>query len=257
MKQSVRTPAGADGTGLPSLRAALCRAWSARAPAGAIGCVLLILSPVAGLHAQERLGRLFSSPEQRLELDRLRDDPDFGKTPEPVAAAIDPLPGSRLGQGAPATRIDGAVFRGGAHRVLWINGVMAGAGAAAPGGIRIDADGASGGQIRLRLPGGRSTVALKPGQAIDGAHRRVLEAYERRPANDAAPASGKRFDAEPAPLQPPRATPPRTTPDGPFRPGARVFRRGPGAAVRRTRPAGAQRSRRAPERLRSRGAIPA
>lgn len=232
-------------------------AFFRRAPAGAIGCALLILPPLAGLHAQERLGRLFSSPEQRLELDRLRDDPDFGKAPEPVAAAIDPLPGSRFGQDtpAPATRIDGVVFRGGAHRVLWINGVMAGAGTAAPEGIRIDADGASDGRIRLTLPDGRSTVALKPGQAIDGARRRVLEAYERRPASDTAPASGERFDVEPAPLRSPRATPPRTTLDGSFRPGARVFRRGPGATVRRTRPAGAQRSRRAPERPRSRGAI--
>ena len=234
-------------------------AFFRRAPAGAIGCALLILPPVAGLQAQERLGRLFSSPEQRIELDRLREDPDFGKAPEPVAAAIDPLPGSRLGQGtpAPATRIDGVVFRGGAHRVLWINGVMAGAGAAPPGGIRIDADGASDGRIRLRLPGGRSTVALKPGQAIDGARRRVLEAYERRPANGAAPAPGERFDVEPAPFQSPRAMRPRTTLDGSFRPGARMFRRGPGAAVRRTRPAGAQRSRRAPERPRSRDATPA
>ena len=156
----------------------------ARAPAGAIGCALLILSPAPGLHAQERLGRLFSSPEQRLELDRLRDDPDFGRTPEPAAASAASLPvsGPGSGQGAPAfaVRVDGVMLRGGVHRVSWINGVMTGAGTAAPGGVRID-DAASGGRIRLRLPGGGSTVALKPGQTIDGARSRVLEAYETKP----------------------------------------------------------------------------
>ena len=157
---------------------------SALSPAGVIGCALLILSPAPGLHAQERLGRLFSSPEQRIELDRLRDDPDFGRTPEPAAASAAPLPvsGSESGQGTPAlaVRFDGVILRGGVRRVSWINGVMTGAGAAAPGGVRID-DAASGGRIRLRLPGGRSTVALKPGQTIDGARNRVLEAYETEP----------------------------------------------------------------------------
>ena len=165
---------------------------SARSPAGAIGCALLILSPVPGLHAQERLGRLFSSPEQRLELDRLRDDPDFGRTPEPAAASAAPLPvsgtepgpesrpESRQGTPALAVRVDGVILRGGVRRASWINGVMTGAGTAAPGGVRID-DAASGGRIRLRLPGGRSTVALKPGQTIDGARSRVLEAYETKP----------------------------------------------------------------------------
>ena len=169
---------------------------SARSPAGAIGCALLILSPAPGLHAQERLGRLFSSPEQRLELDRLRDAPGFGRTPEPAAVSAAPLPvsgpesgpesrpesrpGSRQGTPTLAVRFDGVILRGGVRRVSWINGVMTGAGTAAPGGIRID-DAASGGRIRLRLPGGRSTVALKPGQTIDGARSRVLEAYETKP----------------------------------------------------------------------------
>ena len=172
---------------------------SARSPAGAIGCALLILSPAPGLHAQERLGRLFSSPEQRLELDRLRDDPDFGRTPEPAAASAAPLPvsgseprpesrpGSRQGTSALTVRVDGVILRGGVRRVSWINGVMTGAGTAAPGGVRID-DAASGGRIRLRLPGGRSTVALKPGQTIDGARSRVLEAYETKPPARSLPA---------------------------------------------------------------------
>ena len=164
----------------------------ARALAGAIGCVLLILSPAAGLHAQERLGRLFSSPEQRLELDRLRDDPDFGKAPEPAVAPVEPLP--EPGQGAPvlAVRVDGVVLRGGAHRVSWINGVMTGAGTTAPGDVRFDANDASGGRVRIRLPDGRPTVALKPGQKIDGAEGRVLDAYERRSAKNASPVSGDR-----------------------------------------------------------------
>lgn len=157
---------------------------SVRSPAGALGCALLILSPAPGLHAQERLGRLFSTPEQRIELDRLRDDPDFGRMPEPAAASAEPLPAPEpeagLGVPALAVRVDGVMLRGGVHRVSWINGAMTGAGTAAPGGVRID-DAVSDGRVRLRLPDGRSTVALKPGQTIDGARSRVLEAYETKP----------------------------------------------------------------------------
>lgn len=191
-------PAAASGTGSDPLppRAASRRSWSTRAPLGPIGCLLLLLSPSAAPHAQERIGRLFSSPAERIELDRLRDDFDFAKGSKPAGATTGPAPDPVSGHGTPGTparavRLDGIVLRGGVHRVSWVNGEMAGVENAPAGGVRIDADDVSGGQVRIRLPDGRSAVHLKPGQEI-AARGRVLEAYERRPSKSVAPISGER-----------------------------------------------------------------
>ena len=194
MSRLAHTPAGAIGIGPePSTpRAAHCRSWNMRALIGAIGG-LLLLFPAAASHAQERIGRLFSSPDERLELDRLRDAPDSEKAPEPAAPdESGPEPGSRQGAPALAVRLDGIVLRGGVHRVSWINGEMTGMGTVPSGGFRIDPVDLSGGQVRIRLPDGRSTVHLKPGQEIAAARSKLLEVYERRLSNVAAPVSGDR-----------------------------------------------------------------
>ena len=168
--------------------------------AAAAGCLLLALAPAPDSHAQ-RLGRLFSTPEQRAALDGMRDDPGFGRKPAPAAAAAaepEPVAGSGpkprpepvAGSGpepmpepaAPAVTINGIVLRGGVQRVSWINGVAVDAGAAAPGGLRIDAGRAPDGRFRVRLPDGRSTIDLKPGQKTGVVKGRVLEGYEHAPA---------------------------------------------------------------------------
>ena len=159
-----------------------------RAGAAAAGCLLLALAPAPDSHAQ-RIGRLFSTPEQRAALDGMRDDPGFGRKPAPAAAAAaEPEPVAGSGPkpmpepAAPAVTINGIVLRGGVQRVSWINGVAVDAGAAAPGGIRIDAGRAPGGRFRVRLPDGRSTIDLKPGQKTGVVKGRVLEGYEHAPA---------------------------------------------------------------------------
>lgn len=196
MSLPVHTPAVARGTGSDPLppRAASRRSWSTRAPPGLIGCLLLLLSPSAAPQAQEGIGRLFSSPAERIELDRLRDDFDSAKGPKPADATTGPVPDPVSGHGTPAraVRLDGIVLRGGVPRVSWVNGEMAGVENAPAEGVRIDADDVSGGQVRIRLPDGRSAVRLKPGQEIAAARGRVLEAYERRPSKSVAPVSGNR-----------------------------------------------------------------
>ena len=159
--------------------------------AGVAGCLLLALAPAPDPRAQP-VGRLFSTPEQRAALDGMRDDPGFGRETAPAAAATRPEPVADSGPdsvpepASPPVTIDGIVLRGGVQRVSWINGVAVDAGAAAPGGIRIDAGRAPGGRFRVRLPDGRSTVDLKPGQRAGAVTGRVLEAYEHAPARDAA-----------------------------------------------------------------------
>ena len=165
--------------------------------AGVAGCFLLAFMPAPDPHAQ-RIDRLFSTPEQRAVLDAMRDDPAFGRKPAPAAAAAGPEPAAGADPepvpdpAAPAVTINGVVLRGGVQRVSWINGVAVDAGAASPGGVRIDAGRVPDGRFRVRLPDGRSTIDLKPGQKAGVLKGRVLEAYEHAPAQDGAAASGGR-----------------------------------------------------------------
>ena len=167
--------------------------------AGVAGCLLLALAPAPDPRAQP-VGRLFSTPEQRAALDGMRDDPGFGREAAPAAAATRPEPVADSGPdsvpepASPPVTIDGIVLRGGVQRVSWINGVAVDAGAAAPGGIRIDAGRAPGGRFRVRLPDGRSTVDLKPGQKAGAVTGRVLEAYEHAPVREGAAPSGGRTE---------------------------------------------------------------
>ena len=164
--------------------------------AGAAGCLLLAFAPAPDSHAQ-RIDRLFSTPEQRAVLDGMRDDPGLGGKPAPAAAAAKPEPAADTDPepmpdpAAPAVTINGIVLRGGVQRASWINGVAVDAGAAAPGGIRIDAGRVPDGRFRVRLPDGRSTIDLKPGQKAGVVKGRVLEAYEHAPAQDGAAPGGR------------------------------------------------------------------
>ena len=161
-----------------------------------LGAVLPALLPLADAYAQSRIGRLFSSPEQRIELDRIRNDPDFGKEAKPVVDEPEPEtesgPEPEPRRPALAVTINGVVLRGGGHRVSWINGVETGAGTTSPAGVRIDAERAPDGRIRIRLREGGTSADLEPGQTIDVAKGRVFEAYEPRPARDTAVRSGDR-----------------------------------------------------------------
>ena len=172
-------------------RSALRRRGTAPVRTGAFGLVALMVSAVADLPAEERIGRLFSSPGQRIELDRLRDAPAPERAPEPVVvvdsesgseAESEAESGSERDAARPlAVRIDGVVLRGGVHRIAWVNGVMAGAGTVAPGGIRIDAGDTPDGRVLVRWSDGGPGASLKPGQEIDAARSRVVEVYESLP----------------------------------------------------------------------------
>ena len=170
------------------------RRWNAPAPIEMLGSTLLFLFPAADSYAEQRIGRLFSSPEQRMELDRMRNDPGFGKKSEPAAdrpasgsrsepaTASGSLPESAGARLARAVTLNGVVLRSDGHRVAWIDGVESATGTTLPAGVRIEAQRTPGGSLYVRLPEGRASAALKPGQTID-AKGRVREVYERRPTN--------------------------------------------------------------------------
>ena len=146
-----------------------------------LGSALLDFAVAADSHVQSRIGRLFSSPEQRVELDRLRNESGDGKDAETVvertAGEIRSEP--ELGPSAFPVTFDGIVIRSDGHRVAWIDGMEAVVGETTPTGVRIDADHTPGGRVRIRLSHGRTSTVLEPGQFVNDGGR-AREAYERR-----------------------------------------------------------------------------
>ena len=156
-----------------------------------LGSALLWLAPVVDSHAQSRIGRLFSDPEQRIELDRLRNASDIAGDAAPAINRTEPetRPGSEpriepeRSRSRRAVTFNGIVVRSDGHRVAWVDGVETAVGAVTPAGVQLDADRAPGGQLRIRLPDGRASAVLKPGQSLD-VNGQVHEAYERRSTGD-------------------------------------------------------------------------
>lgn len=144
----------------------------------------------------EQLGRLFSTVEQRIDLDEIRDDPDFGKEEAPTVTAVEQAP---KGPSVTAVTVNGVVLRSGGRDVSWINGSRIDAGDATPDGVRVEADRSQGGSVKIRIPDGPETIALKPGQKIDVARGQVYEAYELGVNEEAASA----FEREDDPIGPP------------------------------------------------------
>ena len=162
-------------------------------PAGLLASTLLVFALVVDSYAQTRIGRLFSSLEQRIELDRLRNDSGVGKDAERVVDRTGPesRPEPERDPSAFAVTFNGVAVRNDGHRVAWVDGVETVSGTTTPAGIRIEADRTPGGRLRIRLSDGRTSAVLKPGQAID-ATGRVRKAYERRSTGVAAGVPGGR-----------------------------------------------------------------
>ena len=186
------------GLGGRSIARTASRRSGRRPLTGLLGSAILALAPAFDCAAESRIGRLFSTVEQRIELDRLRDRPAVEPVAEPAASepeveprlVLDPEP--RRNATPLVVTVNGLVIRSDGHHLAWIDGVEAGVEATTPGGADIEVDRAQGGRVRIRLPERGVHVELKPGQTIDVARGGVFEAYEPRPVRRAAETSGGR-----------------------------------------------------------------
>ena len=151
--------------------------------AGLVAGALPPLVPAADSYAQSRIGRLFSTPEQRIALDMLRDEPASGEiaAPVPVRTDRESLPEPEGGPPAFAATLDGIVVRSDGHRLTWVDGVETTTGGVTPAGVRVTTDHTPGGSLRIRLSRGATSAVLEPGQSVD-VNGRVRAVYERRPA---------------------------------------------------------------------------
>ncbi len=121
----------------------------------------------------QRLGRLFSTPEERALLDELRRERKI-VAPDPQVTEIVPDTPT-----VEQVTINGVVLRSGGTNSAWINGRQVDAGARTREGVRVDTSPADGGRVKITLPSGAETIDLKPGQKIDVDSGVVVEAYER------------------------------------------------------------------------------
>ena len=184
-----------DGTSIAGTASRRC---GVRPLTGLLGSAVLVLAPTFDCAAESRIGRLFSTVEQRIELDRLRDRPAVVPAAEPAAVevevetelplALDPEP-ERDAMSLVVT-VNGLVIRSDGHRLAWVDGVEAGGGATTRGGAGIEVDRTRGGRVRIRVPGHGVHAELKPGQIFDAARGGVFEAYEFHRMSDAAEAIG-------------------------------------------------------------------
>jgi hypothetical protein len=98
--------------------------------------------------AQEKLGRLFFTPEQRIRLEQLENKPE-GETEVIISDKI---------------MVNGIVQRNGGSRVVWINGVPQSQKGA--NGILVERD-IMPDSVPVKIPGTGNSVRLKVGQSID------------------------------------------------------------------------------------------
>ena len=165
-----------------------------------LGSAVLAFAPVFDCPAESRIGRLFSTVDQRIELDRLRDLPVVEPAVEPAAPEMEAQREPRLardpesGRDAPVllVTVNGVVLRSDGHRLAWVDGMEAGAGAEVPGRAGVEIDRTPGRRIRIRWPERGVHVDLKPGQTIDVVRGSVFEPYEPHPLRGGTETSGAR-----------------------------------------------------------------
>ena len=148
--------------------------------------------PAGGSFAPSPIGRLFSSPQQRLELDRVRDDPGSAQVTTPILepSRRQSRPESEHDAPALAATLDGVVVRSDGHWQAWIDGNEATVDQVATTGVRLEVMHTPGGRLRVRLTAGRTSAVLEPGQSVDE-NGKVRAAYERRPATFAVERPGE------------------------------------------------------------------
>jgi hypothetical protein len=138
------------------------------------------------VHAQ-RLGRLFTTPEQRSVLNEIRTqaqfaEPELEPEPEPQTSNVTVTEQESTGPSIANLTINGVVRRRGGRTTVWVNGREIDRGDVTREGVLVESVTRRSGDVRLRLPSGTETIALRPGQKIDIGTGTVLEPYEQSPS---------------------------------------------------------------------------
>jgi hypothetical protein len=164
---------------------------SAKGFLGAVALAVLGAMLAAPASAQ-RLGRLFTTQEERQVLEEARREYEYG-APAPESPSV-PQPQQTESVVSKLT-INGVVLRSSGVNSTWVNGSPV-LGGVTREGLRVEADRHSGGNVRITLPSGVGTVQLRAGQKIDVGSGSVQEGYQRDTTEDAASAFELAPDAQ-------------------------------------------------------------
>jgi len=162
------------------------RAKPGRSVALAAAAWLLLSSAALGPVAAQTIGRLFSTPEQRIELDRIRDEYDYGKPPPAQPSGATPAAGGPAAPAIALVTVNGVVLRSSGNDASWVNGSAVLSGQTTPEGIRVEPRRAARAGVRLVLPSGSDTALIRPGQQIDVVNGAVLDSYQGTPKREGA-----------------------------------------------------------------------
>jgi len=137
---------------------------------------LVLTALPCGAVAQEKIGRLFFTPEQRIRLEQLENKPE-GETEVIISDKI---------------LVNGIVQRNGGSRVVWINGVPQSQ--KGTNGILVERD-ITPDSVPVKIPGTGNSVRLKVGQSIDlnsSVNRSIVSEQEFKSAQQSAQKTGKK-----------------------------------------------------------------
>jgi hypothetical protein len=129
---------------------------------------LLVLLGASASAAESRpgLGRLFTTPAERAEIDSARRRPPPAASSQGAASGASPS--------AASVTVNGLISRSDGRRVVWINGAKVDDGGVTAAGVRVLFDRATAAGVPLLLPGRPLPIVLKPGQTYathNGAQR--------------------------------------------------------------------------------------
>ncbi len=120
------------------------------------------------------IGRLFSTPAERADLDRLRQHGDSGKlVNDPAAAAVPVVPEEPVRE---QFTLDGFVRRSSGKGTTWINQIPQNEGAVSQN-IRVRQQLSKRPSVSILVPSGKR-VSLKVGQTFDAVTGEIIEVFE-------------------------------------------------------------------------------
>lgn len=153
-----------------------CRKMPRRQPTLMMAIAVVWVAPM-WLQGAE-LGRLFTTPQERAMLDRLRQEGPKPIAPEVVAPRVTPEPISEMNPHQPIT-VNGLIRRSDGTNTIWVNGVNSLEGEYDSQGFQVDARRIRNGRVTVTVSGQPvPQVEMKPGQTFDPESGRVVDRYQ-------------------------------------------------------------------------------
>lgn len=155
------------------------------------GALLVSGLAAEGAHTADPLGRLFTTPQQRIRLDELRQALPQGE--EAITAQLLPEePGDAAAPEGPAGEsitVKGLVTRKGGESTAWVNGSNTFEGDVASQYLRIENKDIHPRGVDIRLPNQEAPVSVKVGETYDPATNQIVDlASPNGPPAQAVPA---------------------------------------------------------------------